>query len=138
MVRTIGFCPQQNARMRPLQHTLPMGFKWAVYIAHNFAKSCVTQARWNVLSSDHQLMRRPRLKSFMRRSGVIELSDGDDLLMHIIDDVNFICVGWAPDRVVRLHREFEVVFIANGSPIKPNSSTPGSVVTDQMTFIGWT
>ena len=139
MVRTLGFRPQQNTRMRPLQATLPMGFKWTVYIAHNFAKSCVTQAYSNFLSSDHQIMPRPCLKIFARKSGVIELSDGDVLVMHIIDYVNFICVGWAPDRVFRLHRECEAVFNANGLPIKrPKSATPGSVVTEQMIFIGWT
>lgn len=39
-----GWRPAQHERARPLQRTLPMGFKWAVYIGHTFAKSCFTAA----------------------------------------------------------------------------------------------
>ena len=37
---SLSYRPKQDERFRLLQATLPMGFKWAVYIAHSFAKFC--------------------------------------------------------------------------------------------------
>lgn len=34
----------QHVLVRPLQTTMPMGFKWSVFIAHTIAKKCIQHA----------------------------------------------------------------------------------------------
>lgn len=135
---TLGCRPRQHERFRPLQATLPMGFKWAVYIAHTFAKSCFKEAYNSFIASSLRLQSPYRLKCFSRSAGIITLTEGDALLMHIIDDINLICFGWSSEDVSTIHRTCESIFVKNGLPIKRSKSTEvGLTERESLTFIGW-
>lgn len=133
---SLGFRPHQAALFRPLQATFAMGFKWAVYIGHTFAGSCFRKAYATFLASDRLSF--PHSCRFSHQAGIIQLSQGDGLLMHIIDDVNFVCSSWLPAEVTALHDTCFKVFTGNGLPIKISKSLPvGSIERTTMRFIGW-
>lgn len=64
---------------------------------------------------------------------------GDVLLLHIIDDVNPVCINWHPDVKILFNHVCSEVFEAHGLPQKVGkSSALNTVVTDKMPFMGWT
>ena len=90
--------------LRPCQATLPMGFKWAVFIAHTFPRSCIEEATLKFYRSDaHRYLRvQAILKTVSRENGIMKIENGDILLLHILDDVNFIAFGPSDESVVAL------------------------------------
>ena len=79
-----------SENLRPLQATLPMGFKWAVYIAHTIAARCMHQAYALFRASNAACGQTStaRMLHLRRSEGLLPLRLGDVLLLHIIDDVN--------------------------------------------------
>lgn len=133
--------PKQHELVRPLQKTLPMGFKWAVYIAHTFAASCFTSAFDRFMNSGlAQVIPSvtPTLHVLNSESSILRISSGDLLLLHILDDINCICIDWPHAAVIELHRLAESSFESHGLPIKRSKSSPlGTVQTSSVPFIGW-
>ena len=82
-----------------------MGFKWAVYIAHTIAAQCMKHA-FAAMKASHGFPEIPcqaRLVTMLRGEGLIVLRSGDILLLHIIDDVNPICIDWPAKAVIALN-----------------------------------
>ena len=130
-----GFTPDSTARIRPLQTTLPMGFKWAVFIAHTFANTCVRQAfNMATISNDQE----KTLIPLNNETGTLYLKSGDALLLHIIDDITVVCCSWKDEEVIAFHRCCESVFKSNCLPLKiEKSSAVGQVEKMRVDFIGW-
>lgn len=130
--------PHEN--IRPIQTTLPMGFKWAVYIAHTLAARCMKRAFDIVRAAPiaRHLSRDARLIQLHRKNGLQHLRSGDVLLLHIIDDVNPVCLDWHPHAIIHFNQVCSEVFEAHGLHRKTSKSSPiNAVVTDQMPFMGW-
>lgn len=101
---------RQTEIVRSLQSTLPMGFKWAVFIAQNFSRSCICKSIVNIDES-FSIFRASRrapsghrfvynrsgavknfpVRTFTRSSGFIQLDPGTALALHIIDDIDCLC-----------------------------------------------
>ncbi len=126
---------RQNSLLRPHQSTLPMGFKWAVYIAHTIADACLHRAmqRFSVIQNSSV-----NHVKFTRQSRVIHITHGSVLSLHIIDDINCVFSGWKAQDIAKLQTILYDLFEENGLPIKVAKSTPiGILLTETMKFIGW-
>lgn len=75
--------PLQSALFRPMQRTLAMGFKWSVVVTHTLTINLIARLG-AALSSTH------RWNVNFRNTRHLDLREGDELSLHIIDDVNFI------------------------------------------------
>ncbi|KAI0558954.1 hypothetical protein FGB62_177g010 [Gracilaria domingensis] len=114
-----GFRPEQSELLRPLQCTLPMGFKWSVFIGHTFVESCYQEAF---------VLFRPSSRRF-RLSNVFDLP----VLLHRTSGPD-----WSQDEVAALQDTIEKVLTNNYLPVKRSKSSPvGVVETVEMPFIGW-
>lgn len=126
--------------LRPLQATLPMGFKWAVYIAHTVSTRCMERSYALLRSSAASkcLPSTARMLSLRREPGLRHFRTGDVMLLHIIDDINPVCVDW-PDNLVKVfNRICDKVFSSFGLPRKASKSSPPEiVVSSTMPFMGW-
>ncbi len=127
--------PKQNARFRPHQRTLPMGFKCAVYIAHIIADAAIRDA----IAQFQIAQKCPVMHvKFSRQSRLIEVFSRAVLSLHIIDDVNCVFLDWRAEEAVMLQILIHGIFERLGLPIKTAKSTPiGALITDAMKFIGW-
>ena len=139
--KQLGFRPQQRIRLRPLQRSLPMGFKWAVYLAHTFVQSCYEEA-FKIFLRTSRLFRnsfpKPNLIVLGHRKRVIVLPKHSVLVLHIIDDLNFVLVDWPDEETILLQSSVEATLRANNLPIRRSkSSLVGSVERNMMPFIGW-
>ena len=140
IAKELGFRPRQQDLLRPMQTTLPMGFKWAVYIAHNFLEACYRKAL-------HHFFQSSSIFGITRSIPPIEklhdclgtpLSSGCVLVMHIIDDLNFVLSNWPESEAIRLQRTVEEFMLRNYLPIKRSKSSPiGTIETKSLPFIGW-
>ena len=134
---------RQHETVRPLQATLPMGFKWAVYISHTFAASCIEEAgvRFKRMLPptgvpDH--VRNAKILRVEYSSGIMSFNPDIVLCLHIIDDINCVFVDWPQIFVVRFHTALKAVLEENGLPIhKGKSIAQGQVETNALSFIGW-
>jgi len=137
---SFGRSIQPYEKIRPIQATLPMGFKWAVYIAHTLAARCMKRAFDIVRSAPvaSQLPSDSRLVQLHRNDRLQHVRAGDVLLLHIIDDVNPVCINWNPEVTILFNHVCSEVFEAHGLPRKTGKSSPlNAVVTDKMPFMGW-
>jgi len=129
--------PTQRTRFRPHQKSLPMGFKWAVYIAHAFARRCIENAVQELAIVRGSPV---RVVAFSRRSRLMRLMKvpaGAMLLMHIIDDINAVFLDWDPQDAIRFQCLVRRELILRHLPIKESKSTPtGQPITRLMPFIG--
>lgn len=133
--KQLGNTLTDSVMLRPIQTTLPMGFKWAVYIAHTFAHECFREA---FMSSAIILAKHNSLLTLNNEIGTINMKSGDALLLHIIDDIDVLCVSWSEEDIVALHKECEHVFEVNFLPIKRKKSLPlGTVAGRHLELIGW-
>lgn len=141
LVTRSGTRPRQADLFRPLQTTLSMGWKWAVYIAHYFAKSCLHECFNRFYASSRllgMLSASPVMWVMNHASSKLDVTSYNVILLHIIDDMNFVFFGWPADAVVAFHFICEQTFRSNFLPIHPRKSSPlGTVETKLMPFIGW-
>lgn len=125
--------------VRPLQATLPMGFKWAVYIAHRFAQSLVQKAVCAfVKHSTHAAHSSSTIHRLKNAASHIQLKETDILILHIIDDISVVLAEWQGSEVVQFHRTCEAVFEKANFPINRAKSLPlGHVEERSIELIGW-
>ena len=87
--------PSPDTLSRTLQRALPMGFKWAVFIAHNFVRSCYREA-FSIFLPTSDIFSKPqpspKLLELQHYTGKITPSQRLALVIHIIDDLNFVFV----------------------------------------------
>lgn len=108
----LGFKPSPETLLRPLQRSLPMGFKWAVFIAHNFVRSCYLEAFSAFLCTSDIFSRSqppPKILELQNSTDTITLSSRLALVLHIIDDVNFVLVDWPNENAISLQRIVESI-----------------------------
>lgn len=117
-----------------------MRFKWAVYVAHRFARSCFDEAceALSLRTIAHKLPPLPGIRALVRSTGILEVDHSAVILLHILDDVNVVTFGWSDCQVIALHRQCVRVFEENGLPVKTSKSLPvGTVESTVLRFIGW-
>lgn len=138
---TLGYQPRQAARLRPLQCTLPMGFKWAVFISHTFVQSCYMEALNVFLSTLNHFgttFSLPRILLLHQASGIVKLNTFSVLVLHIIDDLNFVFVDWPDDLVSNFQASLTSLLSRNFLPLHKEKSSPTGVIErDVLPFIGW-
>lgn len=140
LAHTFGFRPRQDEFVRPFQATLPMGFKWAVYIAHSLANSCIRQGTslFMRLAATRYDFHFGMIHFTQSNACIRRIEKGDGAFFHIIDDVNFVADGWPREAVIFLHRCLLLHFQKNGLPFKAAKSLPiGQVEVNSLPFIGW-
>lgn len=96
--------PKQDEQFRPYQKTVAMGFKWAVYVAHSFASFCIKEAMSPFSKLSPSLSFHHTISIADKYSGIVRLTQGDAVFLHIIDDVNFVANGWPPRGLSILQR----------------------------------
>lgn len=129
--------PGSNCIVRPCQATLPMGFKWSVYIAQNFTASCISQAYDLLLMSNPTLPKLPSAQHFLSKEAPFVLSARSALILHIIDDVSVVTSAWSERQVIRLNVLLRRILKSVGLPIQETKSTPiGMIQSSFITFLG--
>lgn len=101
------------------QSSMPMGFAWAVYIAHTFSQSCINQA--------YSLFRSSRFNPgvvplFLRENAPFRLTKSTPLALHIIDDISIIAENWDHEQLICLHVIRSNVLTTAILPIKESKS----------------
>lgn len=123
----LGYRPQQSHKMRPCQRTLPMGFKWSVFIGHTFVESWYSEAfqiflhNSRIFKTSHTF---PIPVLLHKHKGIVELTKKTVLVLHIIDDLNLVLVGWPNEETARLQHTIESVLSQNQLPVKRSKSFP--------------
>ena len=127
----------RNHLIRPYQATMPMGFKWAVFIAHTFVSGCLDHA--------YKLFRSSRLAppgiqsphTLHADRAPFLVNPTKPLILHIIDDVSFVTTGWPDAAVSAWHKITDQVVALNRLPINERkSSRHGVIEKSAITFIG--
>lgn len=127
--------PKQSARYIPHQTTSPMGFKWAVHIAHALGDAILKRALAAVRLS---LFRPIAAHKLLRASRHIRVESNQLLLLHVIDDINVVACDVDPRVVVPVQRAIHAALEDAGLPIKASKTTPvGSLEYDAVPFIGY-
>ena len=88
-----------NQLLRPCQATMPMNFKWAVFIAHSFTSACLGKA-YNLFRSSRLAplcLDQPHTLHAERAPYL--LNPRQPLMLQIIDDAICIASGWSDDEV---------------------------------------
>lgn len=106
--------PPQNARFRPHQRTVAMGWSWAVAIAHGVASGAIRRAVAQVSVALHHKV---RFKHFSRNVR------HDVLVLHIIDDVNAIGFGVPQESMVLFQEQLYGTLERCGLPLKASKGT---------------
>ena len=127
----------ENQLLRPCQATMPMGFKWAAFIAHSFVAGCLDQA--------YKLFRTSRFAPIgMQRPHILhaerapfQVITAKPIVLHIIDDVTFVATGWSDDAIKAWHKITRPVLALNGLPINESKSCRlEHVEKESIPFIG--
>ena len=140
LVSVLGYRLHQGDLVRPYQSTLPMGFKWAVYVAHSISKSAIDAAvtTFKMLAPQITNLKLGKISYANETSGLQRINKGDALVLHIVDDVNFVADSWPRKAVVILHQLVVGEFFKRQLPIKKAKSLPlQEVEKDSLPFIGW-
>lgn len=126
-----------DAMLRPLQATMPMGFKWSVYISHLFVGSCIQQSYSIIRSSRITPKCSPNLQILLKEHAPFQIQESSPLVLHIIDDITIIACNW-PDQTLTLwNRVLQRLLSSAGLPIKQEKSIEiGCVEHNAITFIG--
>ena len=135
-----GFRPHQSEFVRPYQSTLPMGFKWAVYIAHTLAESYIEEAMstFTRIAPSLPLFQFGSITVASRNSNINRLNTGDGCFFHIIDDVNLVANDWPVKSIVMLHRLIVAQLRGRHLAIKESKSLAlGESEQDVLPFTGW-
>lgn len=84
----IEMTPDPFTVLRPLQTTIPMGYKWAVFITYRKAQNIIKQAFKLFLRHQHCPRLLPVLLWLSQSKNSICHNPGDVVGLEIIDDVN--------------------------------------------------
>lgn len=123
--------------LRPAERTMPMGFTWAVVLAH--------VAMTNIVRTAHTITRMSKscpasikpLHLLSRADAPFDLSPGAALALAIIDYISFLLCDWPEQLTHLLHRTLRTLLTAAGLPIAGNKSLPvGQIETKKRPFIG--
>ena len=136
MQRTLLPSDKSRLLLRPCQATMPMGFKWAVFIAHHFVSSCIDES-FNLLKSTPLAFPDMSLTRLQGEDAPFLVKQRNPLLLHIIDAAAVLTVDWPPALVLTWHRLVRRVLEINQIPVAlAKSSNPQMVIQESITFIG--
>lgn len=123
--------------IRPSQATMPMGFTWAVVLAHNSTTNII-QAAYTAAAQTHTtILNSTRLTFFNRASAPFMLSKGTALALAIIDDITILFAGWGSTYITAFHAELASRLNKAGLPIAADKSIKvGEVERHELPFIG--
>ena len=130
--------PQNTAilRLRPCQATMPMGLKWAVFVAHTFVSSCFDES-FHLLKSSRLSIPSMKLSHLQDEHAPFLVRKNSPLLLHIIDDAVLVTVDWPPRLISTWHQLTRTVLRINGLPVaEKKSSNSSHIVVDLVHFIG--
>lgn len=126
---------RQNALFRPHLRTMPMGFSWAVFVAHGIASTLLRRC---ISGASRDLSFSGRIVHLSKKSTHRCVGAGDVIIGHIIDDVCAVGYGDTQRFLIALQAHIWTAFSRIGLPIKVSKSKPlGSLVADKVTFIGF-
>lgn len=127
--------PPQNTRLRPHLRTMPMGFSWAVHIAHVIARTLLRSCIREVVRDTSF---KGRIHHLSKYSTQFSIDEGDVGISHIIDDVCLIGFGFCLSFLLAAQESIWSSFARHGLPIKKSKSTPvGKLLDSKVTFIGF-
>lgn len=123
--------------LRPAQRTMPMGFTWAVVLAHD-AMTNIVRTAYSVTCMSKTSHPAPHPLQFMSRNDApFLLPPGAALALAIIDDISIIVNNWPHSRITLLHRTLRTLLIAAGLPIAEQKSLPVDEIEDKVIpFVG--
>lgn len=127
--------PKQCRKFRPLQSTLPMGFKWAATLAHVLVTKVIARC---TSASAVALHSRVRFERLSRKTRHLHLPPHTVLILHILDDINYVGVDVAEADLLSAQCCLWMTLEACGLPVKHSKSTIlGSLSFDRLSFIGF-
>lgn len=123
--------------IRPSQATMPMGFTWAVVLAHSCTTNLVKAAYNDIKQRNLATMADTRIVLFNRENAPYMLNKGTALALAIIDDISVLFAGWNISDITTFHAELVQRLTAACLPIAIDKSiTVGTVETQKIPFIG--
>lgn len=126
--------PKQSQRFRPHQQTIPMGFTWAVHIAHNLAAELMMKTLdFTLYGHDPGL----RIINLSRHNRSIELRAYSALVLHIIDDTNFCFIDVSNDTALRIQLSVWSALNRIRLPQAIQVHTLETIEEDILPFIGY-
>lgn len=122
--------------IRPSQATMPMGFKWAVFIDHNFLSSYFDEP-FKLLKSSRLAFSSMILSKLHAADAPFLVSQRTPLLLHVIDDAVVVAVDWPTVLLTTWHKITRTILRVEQLPVAHNkSSHPLTIVQDSISFIG--
>lgn len=108
--------------LRPAQATIPMGFTWAVTLAHDATTNIITEAFSRTIAARALDSNKRILKFFRKTDAPFHLVTGLALALEIIDDISIIFVDWPNEEIAAVHHELKKLLINAGLPIAADKS----------------
>lgn len=112
----------EDSLIRPAQVTMPMGFIWAVCLAHNATTNIIKQAYTITKPLRGATNSKSNLVYFNKKEAHFQITHGTALVLSIIDDVGIMFAGWTARNMVALHAELVRLLTEAGLPIAPDKS----------------
>lgn len=125
--------------LRPCQATLPMGYKWAVAIAHSLSAPCINQIFAYFRLS--RLLPPPHLSPLflLCEHSSFKHFQKSPLILHIIDDILIVFLEWQQNAVAQFHRILRALLQNSALPVKEeNSPSVDWVEFESLNIIGCT
>ena len=126
------------------QATMPMGFKWAIFIAHTFVDSCFNES-FRLISASRLAFPNMHLGKLRGEDTPYTPEQRSPLFLHIIEDavtagercsVTFT-LDWPSDFINTWRRLTRKILYINRLPLaEAKSSKPAAVLLDCLSFIG--
>ena len=128
--------PRQSELFCLYQATLPMGFKWAVELAHSIASAIIDQS--TRLVDPILPLSTVKYKRISRDIRHEKLERGDALILHIIDDINVVGVDLSNCIMMEIQASLVRNLEASALPLKLKTCTPiGEIDYQGVPFIGY-
>lgn len=104
----------ESELIRPSQRTMPMGFTWAVTLAHSATTSIICQA-YNITTNAPIFKDFPHaLKMFSRADEPYDLKKGLALAFAIIDDISIVVSEWPKEHLILFQKTLITLMTATG------------------------
>lgn len=118
---------------------MPMGFTWAVVLAHDAMRNIIKTA-YNIASTSlHRPAHHAPIKFMSKQDAPFNLLEVSALALAIIDDISILLCSWPDKQIKLLHRTLLTLLIAAGLPIAEAKSLPeDSIEEEAVPFIGMT
>lgn len=124
----------EGTLIRPAQATMPMGFTWAVALAH--------EAIASIIKTAYSMIRAPseeqhNIMLMNRESAPYHLTKLLSIALAIIDDIDITTADWEDERIIALLKQLVRLLNEAGLPVVEDKSLPvGTIEQNELPFIG--